>query len=1380
MTTRLARWTAWLSLASACCLGGADGALGQAVDLLGLGINANFETPDQDLADSNTTEITSTNNMGAGWNYTLLGGAVANYGVADPIGDATTPIANMHYCCYSASPTGGVLPTPFEGRQIGFFNLPDTDSIAQIASIPVGSLLAGQTYTLDVAVGGRATDAWADVNYAIGLATSTGIDLGTMTALTVNPANANQTNITNLTYTLNVNSQAAAFVGQDVSIVIRANNGFSGGTSPPDFTQANFDNVRLSGTLGAVSNNAPLLTINRATGAVSLSKTGSTDYNIIGYELSSPTFGTFNPGAWTNIAAAYDDSGNGSVDSDNDWTVLSAPSDNTNLSEAELEGGNGGSLATASPISLGTPWLKTPYQDVTAKLLLFGGAELVVPVQFTGIAIPSGDLDGSATITGADWTLFKTGQAASFVGLSPAEAYLKGDLNNDGGHTLADFVLFRAAYDAANGVGSFTALLASVPEPSAAGLLLTSLVFMRAGRRRRFARGPALAGLAAILLIGSAARQADAALVAGYDFEGSADDVSGNALHGILRNAAAIVTDPTRTGTVLQLNDADLDLGSAYMDINDPTGLLNFSATGSHQGSSTVMAWVFSNDFTNHDCLFNQGEWRTGISLSIKGDTVPTDQLWAGRTGPNQAARSDIGVPTGAWQHIAVTRAYDGTNTALTFYINGVATGFAEGGVLTGRVTAPTNNNGMGGSRIGAEWRNTTAADLRWLVNGRVDDVGIFDTALTQSEVAQFMNSFPGAINLDVRINPTTGKLVIYNDNPMPLSIGSYEITSAAGSLDATGWSKISSQSIGGFPVGNGSGNGWEAAAGSTDNELTEWFLTGSSTIAPGAQVNLGNAFDEVMNVQDLVFKYTTADGQLVSGKVAYTGIPFRPGDFNKDGAVNGADLTIWRGNFGSLTANDMTGDADGDGDADGNDFLTWQRNVGPAAATPTLNAVPEPATGALLALAGIVIASTRRKRRSVAESSARAIGPRVDLALAAALVGSMFALTAQAAVTLDRTYRFGDDPAEFAVNSVGGTVGAGNGNVTFDSTGVSMTGTFQDLEQSGGPTYVDVGPGGLARPGALASERGIAFDGVDDYLVGLKLGYPGTTASSTFGGGTQNYKGLSNRGYQLWVRPSAAGTGLVQNVALDTNQHGVRINAAGNWVLRYNGADVASTKPVAFDAWTHIMVIRPYGTIAPTGGGILYVNGEAVAASSGNYNVNQDFRLVVGSDTGDGVADFYGTTEFFNGALDELTMFVLGKTVDGVDRGTFNFGTDNRFATQPIALGGLTGKAGDVNQDNALTAADTTALVAGWGKTNQVNNVRVGDIDTILDGDLNFDGATNLTDAGLLNAALAAASLPLLDVSLLTVPEPASLMLAAPAVWLALRAVRRRRAICD
>ena len=224
--------------------------------------------------------------------------------------------------------------------------------------------------------------------------------------------------------------------------------------------------MRLSGTFGPVSPvNAPALTIDRGTGAITLSKSGPTNYNILGYSITSNTHGSLNQAAWTKVSVAYDDSGNGSVDVDDDWTVLSALNDPTDLSEAELEGGNGGVLTTAAPIALGTPWIRTPLQDVQARLLLVGGTELVVPVTYTGTAIPAGDLNGSATVNTADWTIFKAGQSASFTGLSAARRYQLGDLTNDGKQDLVDFSVFRSAYDAANGVGSFAAMVAGVPDP---------------------------------------------------------------------------------------------------------------------------------------------------------------------------------------------------------------------------------------------------------------------------------------------------------------------------------------------------------------------------------------------------------------------------------------------------------------------------------------------------------------------------------------------------------------------------------------------------------------------------------------------------------------------------------------------------------------------------------------------------------------------------------------------------------------------------------------------------------------------------------------------------------------------------------------------------
>ena len=61
-----------------------------------------------------------------------------------------------------------------------------------------------------------------------------------------------------------------------------------------------------------------------------------------------------------------------------------------------------------------------------------------------------------------------------------------GDLNGDFKNNHADFVIFKTAFEAANGTGSFASALTSVPEPS--GLLLMACAtcgWPIAGRRLR-------------------------------------------------------------------------------------------------------------------------------------------------------------------------------------------------------------------------------------------------------------------------------------------------------------------------------------------------------------------------------------------------------------------------------------------------------------------------------------------------------------------------------------------------------------------------------------------------------------------------------------------------------------------------------------------------------------------------------------------------------------------------------------------------------------------------------------------------------------------------------------------------------------------------------
>jgi hypothetical protein len=121
--------------------------------------------------------------------------------------------------------------------------------------------------------------------------------------------------------------------------------------------------------------------------------------------------------------------------------------------------------------------------------------------------------------------------------------------------------------------------------------------------------------------------------------------------------------------------------------------------------------------------------------------------------------------------------------------------------------------------------------------------------------------------------------------------------------------------------------------------------------------------------------------------------------DFNDDSAVDGDDLTVWKGAFG---ASNPGGDADADGDTDGADLLAWQRTLGSAGATGTITgnfdsvtvidpngfmsgkafnvvktatsvqlvvvaavaAIPEPSAALLLALGAVALGAARPRRR--------------------------------------------------------------------------------------------------------------------------------------------------------------------------------------------------------------------------------------------------------------------------------------------------------------------------------------------------------------------------------------------------------------------------------
>ncbi len=230
-----------------------------------------------------------------------------------------------------------------------------------------------------------------------------------------------------------------------------------------------------------------------------------------------------------------------------------------------------------------------------------------------------------------------------------------------------------------------------------------------------------------VLGVSSSLAHADlrAGLVAHYTFDGNADDASGNGHHGTV-NGATLTADRDGVPNRAYLFDGVDD----FIQVAD-TQALRLSGT-----DYTIAAWVMevTRDVSYLDSIAGKrGACNTcGWIFGIRGsaDSARVGRVWQHMSGGGSPyGISDTPVPLGEWHHVAVVYQQSGD---MTFYLDAQYDG------MTPNMPTP-NASESKDLFIGRDSQNT-----QYYFDGAIDELRIYDTALTAAEIGDLFDPTPG------------------------------------------------------------------------------------------------------------------------------------------------------------------------------------------------------------------------------------------------------------------------------------------------------------------------------------------------------------------------------------------------------------------------------------------------------------------------------------------------------------------------------------------------------------------------------------------------------------------------------------------------------------
>jgi hypothetical protein len=214
-------------------------------------------------------------------------------------------------------------------------------------------------------------------------------------------------------------------------------------------------------------------------------------------------------------------------------------------------------------------------------------------------------------------------------------------------------------------------------------------------------------------------------LVAYYPFCGNANDQSGNELNGVVNGATLTADRFGNSNSAYNFNGTSDFIKVLDNDLLDLTQNL------------TLSAWISPNSLVNEQAIFGKGKIssQTGYSL-LHNVLIPEKTGISIQNAPIPASEAHINSSTlnlNTWYQLVGT--YNGSE--LKLYLNGVL-------VDTVSTSLQLMPNSLTDLFIGCE-----LSGFRFF-NGKIDDIGIWNRALTLQEVTQLFNQNQCVTNITV------------------------------------------------------------------------------------------------------------------------------------------------------------------------------------------------------------------------------------------------------------------------------------------------------------------------------------------------------------------------------------------------------------------------------------------------------------------------------------------------------------------------------------------------------------------------------------------------------------------------------------------------------